>query len=348
MSSAVQHKASALRSKAPPPPVSLQAHPVGETVAVVLSAAVLGVRANEPVIAVVSAERSGDDWLPCGLFSPSRHATLEEGLRAWVRTQTGVETGFVQQLCTLNEHVDAGTPVARKAPHVVCVSYLALVGPGQCSDKTRASWRSWYAYFPWEDWRHGKPECLNEIEQHLEAWAAEPEPPCASTWAPDRAQRLRVAFGGAGAAWDEEKVLERYELLCEAGIVGHAAEDAASATGMARRLPSLSHSHLGDQASVLARAISELRRSVKYRPVVFELMHDEFTLYELQKTVEAILGPHLHKQNFRRLVEGCGLVEPTGSYRLRTGGRPAQLYRFRRDVIYECAAPGVRLKPGRA
>ncbi len=99
---------------------------------------------------------------------------------------------------------------------------------------------------------------------------------------------------------------------------------------------------------VLARAIGELRRAIKCRPIVFELMHDEFTLFELQKAVEAILGPHLHKQNFRRLVEGCGLVEPTGELRFRTGGRPAQLYRFRRDVVYEHASPGVRLKPGRS
>jgi hypothetical protein len=87
---------------------------------------------------------------------------------------------------------------------------------------------------------------------------------------------------------------------------------------------------------------------VKSRPLVFELMPEEFTLFELQKTVEAVLGPHLHKQNFRRMVEGGGLVEPTGQHRLRTGGRPARLYRFRRDVVYERSAPGVRIKPGRA
>ena len=69
---------------------------------------------------------------------------------------------------------------------------------------------------------------------------------------------------------------------------------------------------------------------------------------ELQKTVEAVLGPHLHKQNFRRMVEGGGLVEPTGAHRLRTGGRPARLYRFRCDVLWERAAPGVRVKAGRA
>ena len=48
------------------------------------------------------------------------------------------------------------------------------------------------------------------------------------------------------------------------------------------------------------------------------------------------------------MVESGGLVEPTGEHRLRTGGRPARLYRFRRDVFWERAAPGVRVKPGRA
>ena len=55
--------------------------------------------------------------------------------------------------------------------------------------------------------------------------------------------------------------------------------------------------------------MGRLRGKLKYRPVVFELMPPEFTLLELQKTVEAISGTLLHKQNFRRLVEQGGLVE---------------------------------------
>ena len=340
MNSPVRHKGGALKANAPHPARS-QALAAGEAVAVALNGAILAVRAAEPVVAVVPAERAGDDSLPCGPFLPGDHGTLEGGVRSWVHAQTGVELGFLEQLCTLGgcSKTETGT-----VPHVVSVSYLALVGPQQCNDRTRATWRSWYAFFPWEDWRHGKPDCLNDIMPRLEAWAAQPGPPCATRWMPDRKQRLRIAFGEAGAAGDEEKVLKRYQLLSEAGIVGSATEGGA---GMAQRLPKLMHPMLGDQSLVLARAIGELRRAIKCRPVVFELMHDEFTLFELQKTVEAILGPHLHKQNFRRLVEGCGLVEPTGALRLRTGGRPAQLYRFRRDVIYEHAAPGVRLKPGR-
>ena len=94
---------------------------------------------------------------------------------------------------------------------------------------------------------------------------------------------------------------------------------------------------------MLAGAIAELRRLIKYRPVVFELMEEVFTLFELQKTVEAILGPHLHKQNFRRLVESTALVEATGEMSTATGGRPAALFRFRRDVLAERRAVGLRL-----
>lgn len=98
-----------------------------------------------------------------------------------------------------------------------------------------------------------------------------------------------------------------------------------------------------DHRRILATSISRLRGKLKYRPLVFELMPDKFTLFELQKTVEAIAGRGLHKQNFRRLVETAGLVEETGEIQPGGRGRPAELYRFRRDVLLERPAPGVRL-----
>ena len=51
----------------------------------------------------------------------------------------------------------------------------------------------------------------------------------------------------------------------------------------------------------------------------------------------------VHKQNFRRLVESAGLVEVTGEVRSKTGGRPAKLFRFRREVLMERPAPGFRV-----
>ena len=71
-------------------------------------------------------------------------------------------------------------------------------------------------------------------------------------------------------------------------------------------------------------------------------MADAFTLTELQRTVEAISGRHLHKQNFRRLVEGAALVEPTGQTAPQKRGRPAALFRFRREILKERPASGFR------
>ena len=99
-----------------------------------------------------------------------------------------------------------------------------------------------------------------------------------------------------------------------------------------------------DHRRILASALGRLRGKLKYRPVVFELLPPAFTLLELQQTVEALAGLELHKGNFRRLVETGGLVERTGRVRRETGGRPAALFRFRRDVLRERPAPGMGLQ----
>jgi hypothetical protein len=338
----------------PQPKSQLQATLAAEPIALGLNAAILAVHGDEPRVAVVPGRggaNNDDGALPCGLFSPRQHDSLETALRACVCHQTGIELGSARQIGTLGGQRGAAGGAQSAPLPVVAVCYLALVAPAQVGDREGASWRSWYRYFPWEDWRQGKPAYLtDDIEPRLEAWARLAPAHCEASrprQTLDRSQRLRIAFGGDGVAWDEEKVLERYELLREAGLLADATAVPGNPGPVAWRLPRLGHPMLGDHARVLASAIGELRRSVKCQPVIFELMPDLFTLFELQKTVEAILGPHLHKQNFRRLVETGGLVEPTGEYRFRTGGRPAQLYRFRRDVLLERPAPGVRIKPSR-
>jgi hypothetical protein len=171
-----------------------------------------------------------------------------------------------------------------------------------------------------------------------------------------RQERTEIAFGLEGAPWDQERVLERYELLYEAGLVAEQALDKIVATNnrqespSAESFPSPETNLVGrtmalDHRRILATALGRLRGKIKYRPVVFELLPPTFTLLQLQRVVEALAGDRLHKQNFRRLVEKGGLVEGTGQLDPKTGGRPAELFRFRREVLRERPAPGIGL-PG--
>lgn len=311
-----------------------------------LNAAIVMVRDQQPHILVARPGAAGPvtgDALPFGPFAPRAHRTLEIGLREWVKRQTGIELGYVEQLYTFGDRGRHAEPVGA---HTLSVGYLALtrdVGEG----KMGAHWAPWYAYLPWEDWRAGKPNILaDEIEPRLKEWSERPPPPNAPARPLRRPERVKIGFR-IGGGWDEEKVLERYELLYEAGLIEEAKRDGRSAANQWGDLPELGRPMALDHRRILATAMGRVRGKLKYRPVVFELLPAEFTLYDLQKTVEAISGTLLHKQNFRRLVEKGGLVEPTGNVSTQTGGRPARLYRFRREVVLERPAPGLRVKAPR-
>jgi hypothetical protein len=154
-----------------------------------------------------------------------------------------------------------------------------------------------------------------------------------------RRDRVAAAFGGGRLSWEPDRTLDRYELLYEANAVA----ESRRVEGATSEGPIFGQEMARDHRRVLATAISRLRGKLTYRPVVFELIPHSFTLLQLQRTVETLAGIRLHKQNFRRLVERGGLVEPTGARETRTGGRPAEHYRFRRKVLSERPAPGVGL-----
>jgi hypothetical protein len=309
-----------------------------------LTAAIVATEEDEPTILVASPQSKGEPraGLPFGPFDPRTHRTFEIGLHAWVEAQTGLRLGYVEQLYTFG---DRGRHLGQDSgPHVVSVGYLALsrMPDNATLRASAAGFEPWYRFFPWEDWRDGPPEILDPILPLLNDWAAgrqQPEPGRAL----GRQDRLRLCFGIGGSPWDEEKVLDRYELLYEAGLVEEAKRDGREAALARDSLPALGEAMRFDHRRILATAIARLRAKLKYRPVIFELMPAEFTLTELQRTVEAISGRHLHKQNFRRLVETGALVEPTGEMSTSTGGRPAARFRFRREVIQERPSPGLRL-----
>ena len=306
-----------------------------------LSAAIVSVQEERPRVLVVHRS-TGADALPFGNFDPSTHRTLESGLRSWVQEQTHLQLGYVEQLYTFG---DRGRHLTRpeEGARVVSVGYLALTR-APLEQIPGVLWRDWYSYFPWEDWREDVPPMIASlIRPRLSLFAdSAANPEVRET----RRDRIGLCFGADGARWDEEKVLERYELLYEAGLVAEAQRDRGSTPPGGGALPRTGASMVFDHRRILATAMGRLRGKMKYRPVVFELMAPEFTLLELQRTVEAISGTRLHKQNFRRLVEVQGLVERTGRMSRKTGGRPAEQFRFRKDVLRERPAPGLRFGPG--
>jgi hypothetical protein len=307
------------------------------------------------------------DAVPFGALELHGDATMELGLRRVVAEQAGVSLGYVEQLYTFGDRFRDPRELAR-GPRVVSIAYLALVRETRLAEAPEdARWRDCYRFLPWEDWRAGTPRVVAErVAPALQAWVERAQD---ARGRRHRRERGDIAFGLGGAAWDSERVLERYELLYEVGLVEEAHRDArlraaleaddadgwaaAAEPGWEENPPtSQPDDVLGvamalDHRRMVATALGRMRGKIKYRPVVFELLPRSFTLLQLQRVVEALAGIQLHKGNFRRLVDHGGLVEGTGKVQ-RTKGRPAELFRFRREVLRERRAPGVgTLRSGR-
>ena len=280
-------------------------------------------REGEPVVLTIQTP-DGADALPAGPLVPAVDRTLEGGLRRWVGEQTAVRPGYVEQLYTFGDEGREGSE-----RRIVSVGYLGLTR----LDEVRAGWRGIYASFPWEDWREGRPGLVDDLKGELDAWVGGDA---------RRIARLQLTFGSSALPWNEERVLDRYELLYEAGLVREAATDGRCE--LSDTMERTGRPLAADHRRILATALARLRAKVKYRPVVFELMEPSFTLSELQDTVEAIYGKPVHKQNFRRMVETAQLVEPTGETARGGSGRPAKLYRFRPAVLRERPAPGLKVR----
>lgn len=307
-----------------------------------LNAAIVALDDNEPMIITVADEdHRSPVSLPFGQFNPLLHRTMEMGVREFVRQQTGITVGYIEQLYTFGDRGRAAAVLEADEMHVVSIGYLALTRMSD-EEPLGAFWRRWYSVFPWEDWRQGAPEIIErEILPRLKQWTLLFEAGMLRRSAIDR---LNICFGIGGAHWDEEKVLDRYELLYEAGLMPEAKRDGRVAAEVWADLPVLGVAFLYDHRRILATAMSRMRAKIKYRPVIFDLMPQSFTLFDLQRSVEAISGNLLHKQNFRRLVEKGGLVEATGEMTSDTGGRPAKIFRFRKEVLLERRTAGVRVR----
>jgi hypothetical protein len=311
-----------------------------------LSAVIVALREAEACVLTVRISPDGGaapvEGLPFGPFDPEGQRTFELGLRDFVTRQTRFELGYVEQLYTFGDKgrdaplADVGAGAAR----VISVGYLALAPKPVDTHAPETAWSSWRRFFPWEDWREGRPAVIDAaIAPPLLRWAAR---------SAARLDRARVLFALEGADWNEERVLDRYELLYEAGLAPEAARDRRMTDGGAPDTEGgldhrLGEPMISDHRRILATGLGRLRGKLKYRPVIFELMGEAFTLSALQRAAEAVAGVALHKQNFRRSVERTGFVEGLGRMDAGAGGRPAELFRFRRELLSARPSLGIAL-----
>lgn len=295
-----------------------------------LSAVVMAL--HDRALCVLTTGAGPDLALPFGPFDPVKDRTFELSLRAFVADQTGFRPGFVEQLYTFG---DAGRSSPRPTPgpkraREISVGYLALTREADTASVADARWTPVFDIFPWEDRRVGAVSSHSLVEALL-VWAGEDT---------SRVARVQNLFARSTEhRWNEERALERYELLYEAGLVVEAARDRnrPSPPAMPGRIM------VSDHRRILATGLGRLRSKLKYRPVLFELTPDTFTLSGLQSAAEAVTGLALHKQNFRRGVERTGLVQPTGRLSPGTGGRPAELFRIRDADPHSGQASGLAL-----
>jgi hypothetical protein len=298
------------------------------SLAIELSAVVINLKDHEAMVLCLSLSSLDNEKhmaLPSGPFMPQAHRTFDLAVRAFVTQQTELSVGYVEQLYSFGDEGRQGlSSLAPQGPddkqRVISIGYLALSRQMGLSKAIKGTWISCRHFFPWEDWRNGEPDSLKTIRPALKAWAQSSLDPKIKD---DRRQRVTSLFPDQFDQWNEERVLDRYELLFSAGLVGEARRVKTDFTG-----PVFGNEMASDHRRILATALSRLRGKLKYRPIIFELMDETFTLLELQKSLEALSGLKLHKQNFRRALDRTGFVTPLNKLKSDTGGRPAELHAY--------------------
>lgn len=86
-----------------------------------------------------------------------------------------------------------------------------------------------------------------------------------------------------------------------------------------------------DHEKIIKYAHQRLKSKLEYTAIALDFLPELFTLTELQKVYEVILGEKLDKRNFRKKIFSMGIIEPTEKYKLGVH-RPARLYMFKKDL----------------
>lgn len=94
-----------------------------------------------------------------------------------------------------------------------------------------------------------------------------------------------------------------------------------------------------DHTKMIEKAREELRFKIQYTPICFNLLPPKFTLYQMQRLYESVLGLEMDKRNFRRRVSEMNYVEKTGEIDKVGSRRGASLYRFNIEKYSQVQEP---------
>ncbi len=121
----------------------------------------------------------------------------------------------------------------------------------------------------------------------------------------------------------------------------HAGQDAHGARDEAwfvlNRLPALAFDH----RDIVQAALERLRNKVNYTSVAFQLLPKKFTLSELQRAYEVMVGQGLDKRNFRKKMLQLGILRDTGEQQGQGRQRPARLYAFTETRVIKLQEKGI-------
>ena len=103
------------------------------------------------------------------------------------------------------------------------------------------------------------------------------------------------------------------------------------------RLPAVALDH----RDIVQAALERLRNKVNYTSVAFQLLPKKFSLSELQRAYEVIMGQRLDKRNFRKKMLQLGILRGTGEQQSQGRQRPARLYAFTETRVIKLQEKGI-------
>mgnify|MGYP000057661381 FL=1 len=96
-----------------------------------------------------------------------------------------------------------------------------------------------------------------------------------------------------------------------------------------------------DHKQIIEKALNTLREQISYKPIGLNLLPEKFTLPELQKLYEAILGRTLNRGNFYRKIKNIGILKKLDEKRKGGAHKAPDLYTFDQENYFKILENGI-------